>query len=406
MAGTTFSYASNQAQTYRKSGLILEAELRCLSFLLCGEDPRSIIHVEPSTGTNRGVREVITFQPWNHQPTGFGWGQQVWGNEDVDTQMNDYLDIAYIGLAKRARENEIYDQNVVEFSMKESNDEGLAHDSATIAECSFFHQLAGYTPVNRLTLGGTGNKFAYQKGKTKYTHSWGNPTVEPDAAHHFFCPGVGGPNANEAAVAADVTAMPTNRVVEAAFRKLAGDQFSSVNGNLWPMVPAMTPWGEGYVYLGSREALSAIKEQSSDSDVYDLARACIEGGMDPENSTLWTNEGFKLRNIFYLASDFITLGTTGTAGSDTAGAARANVERGLLLGARAGHIRFGEKFSRSNWLGYFQTRLERRFSEATDTVAGMNVCIPNNGSRTETGAQRWGCGVLSNFTERTVARYD
>lgn len=407
MAGTTFSYNSAQAQTYRRSGLILEAELRALSLLLCGDDPQSIIHVEESAGTKRGVREIVTFQPWNHQPQGFGWGEQVWGAEDVDQQLNDYLDIAYIGLGKRAIENEIFDQNVVEFSLTDSNDEGLAHDSALIWECSMFNQLAGYTPVNRLTAGGTYG-MQYQRGKTKYTHSFGNACVEPDVAHHFFCPGAGGVNASEAAVAADPTAVPNNRWIEDVLITLTGDKFSSGNSNLWPLVPAATPWGQGYVYLGSRQAIKAIKQQSSDSDIYDLARACIEGGMDPENSTLWTNEGFKKSDIFYLASDFITLGTTavGGAGSDTASAARANVERGLLLGARAGHIRWGEAFSRSNWLGYVPTKFGRRMSEFTDTVVGCNVTIPNSGTRTTAGSQRWGCAVLSNYTTRTAARFD
>lgn len=405
MAGMSFGSASAQAQTFRKSGLILEAELRCLALLLCGKDPDSIIHVEEDGGTKRGVREVITFQPWNHQPMGFGSGETVWGHEESNTQLNDTLDIEYIGLASAAMENEIFDQNSIEFSMEESEDVTLGHSSALRMETSIFHQLAGFTPVNRLTAGGTYG-FAYQKGKSKYTHSCGNPCIEPDAAHHFYCPGVAGPNLTEAAVAADPTAVPNNRFVEDVMRQVTGDRFSSGTTNLWPMAMPTTPWGRGFVYLGSRHALAKIKEQSSDSDIFTLAEACIQGGMDPENSTLWTNEGFKKSDIFYLSSDFLTLGTTGTAGSATASSALANVERGLFLGARAGHIRFGEKFSRSQWLGYVRTPWERRISEFTDTVFGMNVTIPNTGNRTDSGSQRWGCAVISNYTERTAARYD
>lgn len=403
MAGTAFTSSSALAQTYQRAGLILQAELRCLMLALCGEDPESVIVVEPSTGTKRGTREKIRFQPWNTAPMPKGRMSQVWGQEGSDSYLEDSLDIQYLVLSDRAIENEVSDQNEVEFSLMESSEIGLAHDAARVLEFSIMHQLAGYSPVNDLTAGGP-NGTGYSHGTSTYIMSCGNACIEPDTAHHFFAPDSSGSNANEAAVAADSSSVVTDRFVNKCLRKLRSDRY----GVTYPMMPAMTPWGKGYIYLDSTEGLEQVKENSSDSDIYDLARACIEGGMPPENSTLWTNEGFKIRDVFYLASDFITLGTTGgTPGDDTAGEFLANVQRGLLLGARAGHIRWGEKFSRNKWLGYSKETFHRRLSHLTDTVFGMNVTIPSTppADRDASGNQRWASAVISHYSEVTTHPY-
>lgn len=396
MAGSSHTSASQQAQTYRRAQLILEAEQRCNAMLLLGEDEDSVIHVEKSTGTKRGTTEVITFQPKADAPMPFGRLSTVWGEEDAPDYLNDELKMAYIGLAKGAIENEISDQNEIEFSQKDSVHTKMAQDSATIMECSIWHQLAGYSVVNDLTT--------YRKGTTDYVMSLGNPCVEPDAQHHFFCPDNSGVNANEAAVAADSTSFMSASVVNKAIRKMTTDRL----GNNYPWAPPMTPWGKGYVCIVTGEGMDQLKARISDNEIWDLARACIEGGMDPENSTLWQHEGFKYRGVFYLQNDYLPLGTTGSsAGSITAGEPLANAQRSLLLGPRAGHIRWGEGFSRERWAGFKSETFFRRYSCMSDTVCGMNVTIPfaPGGSRTDAGNQRWGCAVISHYTESTSARY-
>lgn len=392
MAGTSVTSSHSLVQTYQRPGLILQAELRALMLALSGDDPESVIVVEPSSGAKRGSTEKVRFQPWNTAPKPKGRGTQSFGNEGGDTWFEDSYGINYLRLADRALESEISDQNLVEFSLRDSAEMGLAHDSAHIMECSFIHQLAGYSPVNdtaNITAGG------YSDGTTDYVLSLCNAAVEPDAQHHFFCPNSAGvASANEAAVAADSSCVITNRFVDKTRRKLTSDRY----GVLYPMTPAMTPWGRGFVCLVGGQGMEQIKENSSDSDIYDLARACIEGGMDPENSTLWTNEGFKIKDTFYLQTDFITTGTTGSsAGSTTAGEFLANTERALLLGARAMHLRFGEGFSRNKWLGYMETPWERRLSMFTDTVVGGKATIVNG--------QRWGSAVITYYADVTTARY-
>lgn len=393
MAGTSVTANHALVQTYQRAGLLLQAELRALMLTLAGEDPDSIIHVEPSTGTKRGTTEKVRFQPWNTAPMPKGRASQIWGNEGSDSWFEDSFVIQYYSLADRALESEISDQNEVEFSLNDSAEIGMAHDAAHIIENSIIHQLAGYSPVNDLTAGGP-NGVGYSDGTSTYTLSAGNACVEPDTAHHFFCPDASGSNANEAAVAADSTSTMTDRFVNKVIRKVTSDQY----GVLYPMAEPMTPWGRGFVCLMDGEGIEQVKENSSDSDIYDLAKACIQGGMDPENSTLWTREGFKIKNVFYLQSDFLTLGTTGgTPGATTAGEPLANVARALLLGARAAHIRWGEGFSRNKWLGYTEEPFHRRRSMQVDTVYGCKATIVNS--------QRWASAVISHYSERTTARY-
>ena len=394
MAGTSVTSQHALVQTYQRPGLILQAELRALSMLLIGEDPDSVIVAEPSTGSKRGSTEKIRFQPWNTSPMPKGRGTQSYGNEGGDQWFEDSYSIDYLRLADRAIEAEISDQGLVEFSLRDSAETGMVHDAAHIMECSIIHQLAGYSPVNHLTAGGP-NGTGYSDGTTNYILSLCNACVEPDAAHHFFCPnGAGAASANEAAVAADSSCVLTDRFVNKCLRKLSSDRYSA----LYPLAPASTPWGKGRVILTSGVGMEQVKEQSSDSDIFTLAEACIQGGMDPENSTLWTNEGFKIRDNFYLQSDFLTTGTTGSsAGSTTAGEFLANTERALVLGARAAHIRFGEGFSRDMWLAYKDTVWERRLSMFVDTVVGMKATIVNG--------QRWGSAVITHWSDVTTARY-
>lgn len=394
MAGTSISPQHSMVQTYQRPGLILQAELRALSMLLIGEDGDSIIVAEPSTGSKRGATEKVRFQPWNTSPMPTGMGVQSYGNEGGDAQFEDSYAVDYLRLGSRALEGEIRDQGFVEWSLRDSAETGMMHDAAHIMECSIIHQLAGYSPVNDLTAGGP-NGTGYSSGTTNYTLSLCNACTEPDTAHHFFAPNsAGAASANEAAVAADSSCVITDRFVNKCLRKLRSDRYSA----LYPLAPASTPWGKGYVCLMSSAGMEQIKEQSSDSDIFTLAQACIEGGMDPENSTLWTNEGFKIKDVFYLASDFITTGTTGSsAGSTTAGEFLANTERALLLGARAAHIRFGEGFSRDMWLAYKDTVWERRLSMFVDTVIGMKATIVNS--------QRWGSAVITHYSDVSTARY-
>lgn len=384
MAGTaiTPSHALNQ-QRYR-TGLILEAETRALLMALSGTDPESVFVIEDRPGANRGSNMKIRFQAKNFAPRGKIRTSQILGAEGGDTWYEDSLGINYFVLADRALENVVDDNQYVDFDTKESAQIGLAEDCATIIECSLMHHMAGYSPVN-----------ATSYSDLNYDLSGANAVTEPDTSHHFFFDDASGTNSSEANVAADPTAQPTNRFIDEKLALLMSRKYVQ-----WPLCPAMTPWGKAFVYVDSLDAINKIKQNSPDSDIYDLTRACIEGGMPIENAAIWTGEGFKINNVIYLASDYTTLGTSGgTPGATTAGSALSNVERGVLLGARAGHILYGEGFVEGNHLGYSEDMTHRRLSFLADTVWGVKTTIVNS--------QRWGSAVFSHYSAATTsnARY-
>lgn len=384
MAGTSVTPSHALAQTAYRTGLILETETRALMMALAGTDPESVFVIEDRPGAERGSNLKIRFQAWNYQPRAKTRTGQIIGAEGNDVWFENSININYFSLADRALENVVDDQNYVSFDLKDSAQIGMAKDASTILECSLIHHMAGYSPVNAATY-----------SAANYDLSGGNATTEPDTAHHFFFDDASGTNASEANVAADPTAVPTNRFIDEKIAVLQSRNFVQ-----WPIAPAMTPWGKAYVYVDSLEAINKIKQNSPDSDVYDLTRACIEGGMPIENAAIWTGEGFKIGGVIYLASDYTTLGTTGgTAGATTAGSALANVQRGILLGARAGHIMYGEGFTGGNHLGYSEFTAHRRLSMQIDTVWGVNVNIVNG--------QRWGSAVFSHYSSAGTsnARY-
>lgn len=392
---TSYSTSNALVKHYQRPGLVLQTEEQAFLMSLIGDADDSVIVTLPGAGVERGSDVEVRFQPQNASPLPTGAGTKSFGNEGSDTQKTDIFGHGYLRLGSRGDDLPIFEQTLLEFSIRESMEMGLANDAAKICEYSWMHTLAGYTPVNDLTAGGPRGT-GYSDGKTNYTMSWCNAAIEPDTFHHFFCPASDGTaSASEAVVAADESCILTHDfVVNTALRKVIGTRY----GCKWPIAPASTPWGKGYVCVCSSKQMADLKSFSGDNQIVTLAQACIEGGMDPENSTLWSLEGFKMQNIFYLQHPFVTLGTTGTAGLTTASAPRANVERALLLGARSAHVRWGEGFTREDWLGYKETEFERRLSMFCDTVVGAKVCVVDG--------QRWGSAVISSYSDVTTHPYD
>jgi hypothetical protein len=382
MAGISVTSQHALAQTAYRTGLILETETRALMMALAGTDEESVIVTVDSPGVERGTVMKLRFQGRNRAPMPKGRGATIIGNEGNDDWYEYQFGMGYLTLADRALENAVSDQNEVDFSLKEAAHIGMALDAAGVLESSLVHQLAGYTPVNAA---------AYTVNGTSYALSGCNACTEPDTESHFFCPDASGANTTETLVAADSTSVLTNRFVDKVLRKKTSRATST-----WPMAPAQTPWGRGFVLLCTAEGLEQVKANSTATDIYDLAKACIQGGMPPENSALWTGEGFKINNVFYLSSDWLPLGCSGaTAGATNTGTAISNVQRALLLGARAAHLRWGEGYTGGNHLGYTEFIAHRRLSMQMDTVLGAATTIVNS--------KRWASAVISHYTEATTA---
>lgn len=390
MAATQVTSSHALAQTAIRTGLVLEAEERALIWRLVGSDPDSVFVVEESPTEDRGTLTKVRFQARNFAPMPKGRTGYEKGLSGSDNWYEDEFRIAYNSLADRELPNVVSDQNEVEFSIKDSALTGMAMDAATILECSLMHIVAGYSPVNHLTAGGPRGT-GYSHGGTDYILSGHNAVIEPHATHHFFASDGSGANTTEALVAADPTSTAKSREVFKIISKMRSKNFVT-----WPMMPASTPWGKGYVVLGSNEFIDQIKENTSESDIYDLARACIEGGMPPENSALWTNEGFKIRDTFFLETGYSCFGTTGgTAGLTTAGEPLSNVQRAVILGARACHIKFGMGYTDGLHLGYTEDIEHRNWSGQIDTVFGAKKTVVNGSP--------WGVAVYSHYSEATTA---
>lgn len=380
MAGTSIPSGHALAQQAYAAKLTLETEIRSLLLSIMGTEDDSIMYVEESPGSDRGTNKKIRFQGFEAAP--LPKGTYTYGQESTPTWYEDNFNIDYLCFGDQAIELEVRDQNEVDFSLRDSCQIALARESAEIWEHSLFHQAAGYTPVNTST---------YTIKGIPYAMSCLNAAVAPDTAHHFFCPDASGANANETAVAADSGSTMTSRVWDDVVRKIRSRSYVR-----WPIAPGRTPWGKGYLVLGNGQFLQQMKENSSDSDIYQLTLAEAQGGADPDTLATWTNNGFRYKDGIFLESDFACLGCSGeTPGADTAGTAISNVQRAVVLGARAMHIRFGMGFTGGIHMGYFEETFGRRWSCATDSVFGAKATIVNG--------ERWGSAVISHYSDLTTS---
>lgn len=378
MAGVQISSAHALAQRAYRARLTLETQLNSIFLQLSGAEESNIGVEQESPGTNRGTTINHRFQAWNPAPLPVGNLKLGYGT--TDTWYETTLDINYLGLAMRELPNEVEDQNRVDFSLKDSAQVGMAKDCAQILESSIIHQLAGFTPVNAS---------AYTIDGRAYSMSGMNAVTAPTASHHFLCPDASGDNATEAAVAADPTAVMTSRLYDKILTRIRSRDWVR-----WPMAPATTPWGKYYLSIGNGEYLQQIKENSSESDIYDLSRAQIEGGAAAMGITTLTNQGFIYKDTVFLESDHMPPGCSGeTPGATTAGTAIANVKRAVVLGAGAFDIRWGEGFTGGNHIGYVDDKTLRQFSMGADTVYGAKKRLVNG--------EEWGCVVISHYSAHT-----
>lgn len=375
MAGQSIPYSSALAQQMYRSGMILESERTVRAFAFAGTEPNNALVMEDKPGSGRGNNIKIRFRPTNHNRVPQTRGVNILGTEDTRPTLEDDISLRYFVMATGAVEN-ITDQMEVDFELIGNEQIGMAKEAGEIYERSAMNQACGYSVVNDLTL------------YPDYGWSGGNIVTEPDSAHRFFCPDNNGANANEAAVAADSNSILTNRVVDEVTKRIR-----SLNYITYPIAPCAVPFvpgGEAYLLLASGDGMQQVRSNSSDSDVYDLSKAAIQGGLPPQLSNLTTGEGFFIGKTLYLESDFCTMGTNGADGSSGIAARQGNVQRAVLLGARALHLVFGESFTGGNHLGYSEMKVHRRLSMLTDTVWGLKAVL--------VGGQRWASFVISHYS--------
>lgn len=372
MAGVSVPPGSALAQTGYRAGLVLESERQVRLMPLISTAPGAALVQEEFGGTKRGTILQIRFKPKRHGAALIPRvrGDVIVGNEDTRDVKEASLALRYFVLANGAIENETADQQNVDFALLDNEHIAMAGEASEIIESSLMNQLSGYTPVNDVAV------------YPDYGLSGGQATTEPDTSHHFFVAG----KASEAAVAADSNAQLTNRDVDAVIRKMRSLDFIT-----YPIAPAETPWGEKYIVLANGEGMGQVKENNTDSDVYDLSKAVIQGGGGTDSNPVTTTMGFELNGVVYLETDYATFGTSGgTPGATTTGSKRGNCKRAPILGARALHVGYGEGFVDGLHLGYAEHQVLRRLTMIIDTVWGANCVIVN--------AQRWGSAVLTHYS--------
>jgi len=375
MAGQSIPYSSPLAQQMYRSGLILETERTVRAFAFAGTEPNNAIVIEDKPGTGRGNNIKLRFRATNHTRIPKSRGVNVLGTEDTRATLEDDISLRYFVMADGAVEN-LTDQMEVDFALIENEQIGMAKEAGEIFEKSAMNQLCGYSVVNDTSI------------YPDYAWSGGNIVTEPDSAHRYFCPDNNGSNANEAAVAADSNSILTNRVVDEVTKRMR-----SLDYITYPIAPAavsFVPGGEAYLVFAHGDGMQQVRSNSSDSDVYDLSKAAIQGGLPPQLSNLVTGEGFYIGKTLYLESDFCTSGTNGADGSSGIATRQGNVKRAVVLGARAAHLVWGESFTGGNHLGYKEMLVYRRLGMISDTTYGLKATLVNG--------QRWASYVISHYS--------
>jgi hypothetical protein len=182
-------------------------------------------------------------------------------------------------------------------------------------------------------------------GLTAYNSTWtvppcGNAVTELDSSHRFFMNG----QTTDAGVAADASAILTLESLELIVTKLQ----TRASGVISPMVPAVTPWGEWFVFICDSEGNEQLQRHSTTNRYMSLTLAEIQGGNDVDKvgAFMKANAGFQgTRRILVLVDDYTPFGQSGsTSAATTAGTQIGHVRRGMLLGRLGMKLIWGQGF--------------------------------------------------------------
>lgn len=213
----------------------------------------------------------------------------------------------------------------VPLERKELRDCGA--EAAELICRSIYYHLSGLT--------------AYNSTGTKWTvNPCGNAVTELDSSHRFYMAG----ETTDAGVAGNTAAILTMESLELIITKLQ----TRASGVISPMVPAMTPWGEWFVFICDSEGNEQLQRHSTTNRFMSLTLSEIQGGqhVDKVGSFMKANAGFQgTRRILVLVDDYTPFGQSGsTSGATTAGTQIGNVRRGMLLGRLGMKLIWGQGF--------------------------------------------------------------
>ena len=193
---------------------------------------------------------------------------------------------------------------------------------------SDYYHLAGLTAYN---AGGTAGWTVSPNG---------NLVTELDSAHRFWMGG----ETTDAGVAGNTSAILTLEALETIITKLQDRS----TGVISPLVPAMTPWGEWFVFITCPQGNEQMTRHSTTNRYMSLTLSEIQGGNAPDKvaSFMRANSGFEgTRRLLILVDDYTPFGQSGsTSGATTSGTQIGNCRRGMLLGRLAMKKIWGQGF--------------------------------------------------------------
>lgn len=364
---TQIGYASSHTEKMWRAGLVLQSK-RATNVMTLADSETSVANsafpILEKPGNGRGDTVELTFTRPNEDEDPKTVNDESLGMESGSSYFKDSLALRYFKY-DGAVQNFATEQQLVSFDRKASEVERIACQWGYLWEKVILNQLSGNTVVN---------------SKADYGLSGGNIVTAMDAPHIFRDLGTGG-HATDQAVAGDTTAILTTDVIDELVMRSVSRTYVK-----WPLAKCKTPLGlDLYVFWVDPEGFKQIKENSSASDLYDLERAMIQGGMDPSKSALINGEGFVYNSTLVLRTDFLPQGiNSGT------GAAEPLTRRCVFHGARSGHFLFGESFTDGNHLGYSEHMIHRRLSLIADSVYGFK--------RTIVDGESWGSFAVTHYT--------
>jgi len=346
---TAIGYGNSLRETMYRAGVILEAERATPLSAFVGSGDGNALVLEERPGNKRGDTVKIRFAKANDTAP-ITSTATILGQEESTTYYEDSVNIRYFGYTGSV-DNIPASQNNVSFNLKDGERSRIALQWAYNREKSIINQLVGNTLLN---------------SDADYGRSGGNIVTAQDTNHLYWAPDSSGANTTDALVAADDTAILTTRVIDDLVTRAVSSDYVE-----WPIAPAETPLGPLYVFVVHPTGYQQIRTNSAASDCYDLQRALLEAGLEPDDSPLFNGEGFIYNNTLVLRSDFCPQGITSAA-------AQANSRVGAFFGARAGHVVYGEGFTDGNHLGWAEHVQLRRWSCLSDTIWGVKRTIVND----------------------------
>ena len=358
-AGTIIGTGNTLTQSAWRALLCHEAERQAHLMSFLGEEEDSALVLINDLSKVRGDSIQIRFSPTDDTHDGFGEGETIRGRELSVSFNTDSLKIGW--LAEAYAEQGPMSQQRVNFSIKQASFYKLRTWWSRRFEESILNQLGGYLPAS------TG----------LYKRCGLNAIPATDANHHVFATG----SADET-VGADSTAIMTLDLIDECVLKAQSKSELS-----YPIATC----SDGYYHLVVHPyQWKQLRQNTTSGQWEDITRATLEGGADFRKSPFARGWLGVWNNTKIHVSDYVPNGVN--SGTD---AAEGNVRRAVFMGAKSGHMAFGEDFAGGDHLSWIEQVDDYVvYGILAGTVMGFKTTRFNNSSGT---SENYGSMVISTY---------